>query len=60
MKYAKVKFNPTRIVRLYKGGKCVAEIARQIGYPIGHGNNRVRSFLTKQGVYRKPGKRAAE
>ena len=52
MKYTKVKFNKARITRLYKGGKSVAEIARLIGYPSGHGNNRVRTALANAGVYK--------
>lgn len=51
-KYRRVKFDPARIVALYKGGKLVAEIARMIGYPANHGNNRVRRILTKAGVYK--------
>lgn len=51
MKYTKVKFNEKRITRLFQDGKCVAEIARMIGYPTGHGNNRVRGCLTKAGLY---------
>lgn len=54
MKYKKVRFNTARIVRLYKDGKCVAEIARLIGYPDGHGNNRTRIALQKAGIYKKP------
>jgi len=54
-KYRRVKFDPARIVALYKGGKLVAEIARMIGYPAGHGNNRVRRILTKAAIY-KPGR----
>ena len=44
--------NRARITRLYKSGKNVAEIARLAGYPIGHGQNRVRHLLTKAGVYK--------
>jgi hypothetical protein len=51
-RYPKVKFNRARITRLYKAGKTVAEIARLIGYPSGHGNNRVRTALAKAGIYK--------
>jgi hypothetical protein len=44
--------NRARIIRLYKSGKNVAEIARQVGYPTGHGNNRVRGLLMKAGVFK--------
>ncbi|MCU1268811.1 MAG: hypothetical protein JWN74_105 [Acidobacteriaceae bacterium] len=51
-KYKKVRWNPARIRRAYRAGKTVAEIARLIGYPQGHGQNRVRSLLTKAGLYK--------
>ena len=44
--------NKARIIRAYKAGKRVAEIARAVGYPAGHGNNRVRNLLEKAGVYK--------
>ena len=44
--------NRARIIRLYKSGKNVAEIARLAGYPAGHGNNRVRNLLMKAGTYK--------
>lgn len=44
--------NSARIIRLYKSGKNVAEIARLAGYPTGHGNNRVRGLLVKAGAYK--------
>jgi hypothetical protein len=50
-KYRKVKWVPARIKRQYRAGKTVAEIARQAGYPKGHGQNRVRSLLMKAGIY---------
>ena len=53
MKNDTVKWNPARIKRLFKSGKRVAEIARLVGYPAGHGNNRVRNLLTKKGLYSK-------
>jgi hypothetical protein len=49
--YPKV-LNIARIVRAYKAGKRVSEIARQAGYPRGHGQNRVRGLLEKAGVYK--------
>ena len=50
-KYKKVKFNVARIVKLYKGGKNVSQIAQAIGYPAGHGNNRTRAALVKARIY---------
>lgn len=44
--------NKARIVRAYKAGKCVAEIARLAGFPPNAGQNRVRGLLTKAGVYK--------
>jgi len=55
MKYSKVRFNVKRIVRLYQDGKKVSEIARAVGYPAGHGQNRTRAALVKAGVH-KPAK----
>ena len=52
MEYSKVKFNVARIVKLYKAGKNVSQIAQTIGYPAGHGNNRTRAALEKAGVYK--------
>jgi hypothetical protein len=52
MKYKKVQWNPARIVKLYKSGKNVSQIAQAIGYPVGHGNNRTRAALVKAGVYK--------
>jgi hypothetical protein len=52
MKHTKVKFDMKRIVRLYKAGKNVSQIAQAIGYPAGHGNNRTRTALEKAGVYK--------
>jgi hypothetical protein len=51
MKHSKVRWNPARIKRLYKGGKNVSEIAQAIGYPLGHGNNRTRNLLVAAGLY---------
>jgi hypothetical protein len=59
MKYTKVKFDVKRIVRLYKAGNNVSQIAQAIGYPAGHGNNRTRTALEKAGVYKKPAQRKA-
>lgn len=47
----KVKFNPKRIVRMYKAGKSVNEIALAIGYPENTGQNRTRNVLIKEGLY---------
>jgi hypothetical protein len=44
--------NRARIIKLYRAGKNVAEIARLAGYPAGHGNNRVRGLLMKAGAYK--------
>ena len=41
--------NRARIIRLYKAGKNVAQIARLAGYPAGHGNNRVSQFAHPRG-----------
>jgi hypothetical protein len=54
MKNTKVKFDVKRIVRLYKAGKNVSQIAQAIGYPRGRGNNRTRAALVKAGLYKKP------
>jgi hypothetical protein len=55
MEYPKVKFDIARIVKLYKAGKNVSQIARAVGYPAGHGQNRTRAALVKAGAY-KPAK----
>jgi hypothetical protein len=52
-KYPKVKFNVTRIVKLYKDGKNVSQIAQAVGYPKGAGQNRTRTALVFAGVYKK-------
>ncbi|MGO9648945.1 MAG: hypothetical protein ACLPOO_12920 [Terriglobales bacterium] len=52
MKYTKVKFDVRRIVKQFKAGKNVSEIAQAIGYPKGHGQNRTRAALVKAGVHR--------
>jgi len=52
MKSKKVKFNAKRIIRLYKDGKNVSQIAQAIGYATGHGNNRTPNVLVKAGVYK--------
>lgn len=51
-KYKRVKLAPARVVAMYKAGKTVSAIAQAIGYPAGHGNNRVRRVLAKAGVYK--------
>ncbi len=50
MKYTKVRFDVKRIVKLFKAGKNVSEIAQAIGYPKGHGQNRTRAALVKAGA----------
>ena len=52
-KYPKVKFNVKRIVKLYKDGKNVSQIALAIGYPKGTGQNRTRAALVFAGAYKK-------
>jgi len=52
MKYTKVKFDVKRIVRMFKAGKNVSQIAQAIGYPKGHGQNRTRAALEEAGVYK--------
>lgn len=49
-KVRKVYFSIARIVKLFKSGKRVSEIARAVGYPRGHGQNRVNAALVKAGV----------
>ena len=51
-----LKMNSAQVVRWYKAGKNVNEIAQKIGYESGHGNNRVRNLLIKKGLYKKSGK----
>ena len=50
-RYPKV-LNRARILRAYRAGNCVAEIARQAGFPPNAGQNRVRGLLMKAGVYK--------
>lgn len=52
-KYHKVRFRVEEIRAAYLAGKNVREIAKQIGYPRGCGNNRVRNLLQQLGIYRK-------
>ena len=52
IKYKKVKFSPKQIVKLYASGLNVSKIAQRCGYPLGHGQNRVRKVLVKAGVYK--------
>lgn len=51
-KYRKVKWNQARIRRMYRAGKRVTDIAQAVGYPQGHGQNRVRGLLMKAGIYK--------
>lgn len=56
-KRSATKKNDPWIIALYKAGKTVSEIAQAIGYPRGHGNNRVRHVLLKAGIYKGRGER---
>jgi hypothetical protein len=58
-KYPKVKFNVKRIVKLYKEGKNVSQIAQAMGYPKNTGQNRTRAALVFAGVYKKLAQRKA-
>ena len=49
----KVSFNIPKILKLYKAGKNVSEIAQAVGYPRGHGQNRCRAALEKSGLYKR-------
>jgi hypothetical protein len=51
-KYKKVRWNPTRIKRMYRAGKRVSDIALAIGYPPNTGQNRVRGLLEREGLYK--------
>jgi hypothetical protein len=61
-KHTKAKMDMRKICALYKAGKCVAEIAREIGFPPNVGQNRTRRVLQQAGIYRAtyPKKRAAK
>lgn len=48
----KVKLNPSKIKRQFRGGKTVAEIARQAGFPKNCGQNRIRGLLMRTGIYK--------
>lgn len=48
----KVKWDTKRIRRMYRAGKNVSQIARAVGYSPNTGNNRVRNFLAKAGLYK--------
>jgi hypothetical protein len=52
-KYKKVNFDVSAIIRLYKSGKPVSQIALAIGYPANTGQNRVRRVLLAAGVYKR-------
>jgi DNA-binding NarL/FixJ family response regulator len=52
MKRPTVTWTPARIKRMYRAGKNVSQIAVAIGYAKGTGNNRVRNFLAKAGLYK--------
>ena len=51
-KYKRVRWNPARIRKMYRAGNSVSEIARAIGYPRGHGQNRVRGLLERERIYK--------
>jgi len=53
-------FDSARAVALYQGGMKVIDIAVELGYPRGSGNNRVRTALEKAGVYKKANTGALE
>ena len=48
----KVTISPARMVKMYKAGKNVSQIAQAVGYPRGRGQNRCRAVLLKAGVYK--------
>lgn len=54
-RYPKV-LSTKRVVRLYSKGVNVSQIAQRCGYPVGHGNNRVRKVLVRAGIYKKASK----
>jgi hypothetical protein len=43
-------FRPYSVVRKYKAGVKIVDIAVAMGYPRGSGQNRVRAVLAKAGV----------
>jgi hypothetical protein len=45
-------FDSAKAVELYKAGHTVRQIAVALGYPVGHGSNRVARSLISAGVYR--------
>jgi predicted SprT family Zn-dependent metalloprotease len=45
-------FDPKLVISLYNGGMIVSDIAQRMGYPKGHGNNRVRNVLINAGIYK--------
>jgi hypothetical protein len=51
-RYKRVQWDPRRIVKMYKMGKLVSEIAVAIGYPPNAGQNRVRGLLQRAGLYK--------
>lgn len=46
-------WNPARAVDLYKAGMRIIDIAVEMGYPRGSGNNRTKTALVKAGVITK-------
>lgn len=57
-KHKRVKFDVTQIIKLYKSGKPVSEIALALGYPANCGQNRTRRVLVEAGIYKAPTKPA--
>ena len=49
----KVKFDATKAAALYKAGTGIADIAVEMGYKRGQGQNRTRAALAKAGVWKK-------
>jgi len=50
--YPMANWNPEEIKSMYCAGKSVHTIALEIGYPARTGNNRIRYFLIREGLYR--------
>jgi hypothetical protein len=47
----KKTFDANRAVKLFKGGMKISDIAVEMGYPKGQGQNRTRKALVDAGVY---------
>lgn len=46
----KVYFSTARVVKMFRAGQRVSEIARAVGFKRGCGQNRVSAALVKAGV----------